>query len=113
MPKDKVDTAIKRASGAVQKNYDTVIYEGYAPHGVPVIVETATDNLVRTVANVRVPFKNWGGNLGASGSVKDKKNNPLKPEGRCEGARCPCEPGEDSGRARGVPTAARVRAGER
>jgi len=69
MPKDKVDTAIKRASGADQKNYDTVIYEGYAPHGVPVIVETATDNLVRTVANVRVPFKDWGGNLGASGSV--------------------------------------------
>jgi YebC/PmpR family DNA-binding regulatory protein len=69
MPKDKVDTAIKRASGADQKDYEIVTYEGYAPHGVPVIVETATDNVVRTVANVRVAFKNWGGNMGATGSV--------------------------------------------
>lgn len=69
MPKDKVDAAIKRASGQDQKDYETIVYEGYAPHGVPVIVETATDNVVRTVANVRVNFKNWGGNMGASGSV--------------------------------------------
>jgi YebC/PmpR family DNA-binding regulatory protein len=69
MPKDKVDTAIKRASGADQKDYEIVTYEGYGPHGVPVIVETATDNVVRTVANVRVAFKNWGGNMGATGSV--------------------------------------------
>jgi YebC/PmpR family DNA-binding regulatory protein len=69
MPKDKVDHAIKRASGADQKDYEIHTYEGYAPHGVPVIVETATDNVVRTVANVRVAFKNWGGNMGASGSV--------------------------------------------
>jgi YebC/PmpR family DNA-binding regulatory protein len=46
-----------------------VLYEGYAPHGVAVVVETATDNLVRTVANVRVGFKNHGGNMGAAGSV--------------------------------------------
>ncbi len=69
MPKDKVEAAIKRASGQDQKAYDVVLYEGYAPHGVAVVVETATDNVVRTVANVRVGFKNHGGNMGASGSV--------------------------------------------
>ncbi len=69
MPKEKVDTAIKRAAGEDQKDYELHVYEGYAPHGVPVIVETATDNVVRTVANVRVNFKNWGGNMGAAGSV--------------------------------------------
>jgi hypothetical protein len=69
MPKDKVDTAIKRASGQDQKDYETIVYEGYAPHGVPVIVETATDNVVRTVANVRMHFKDWGGNMGNAGSV--------------------------------------------
>ncbi len=69
MPKDKVDGAIKRAAGQDQKAYEVVLYEGYAPHGVAVVVETATDNLVRTVANVRVGFKNHGGNMGAAGSV--------------------------------------------
>lgn len=69
MPKDKVDVAIKRASGQDQKDYETIVYEGYAPHGVPVIVETATDNVVRTVANVRMHFKDWGGNMGNAGSV--------------------------------------------
>ena len=69
MPKDKIEGAIKRASGQDQKAYDVVIYEGYAPHGVAVIVETATDNVVRTVANVRVGFKNHGGNMGTTGSV--------------------------------------------
>jgi YebC/PmpR family DNA-binding regulatory protein len=69
MPKDKVEAAIKRASGADQKDYEVVLYEGYGPHGVAVLVETATDNLVRTVANVRMHFKDWGGNLGSSGSV--------------------------------------------
>ena len=69
MPKDKVEGAIKRASGQDQKAYEVVLYEGYAPHGVAVVVETATDNLVRTVANVRVGFKNHGGNMGAAGSV--------------------------------------------
>jgi YebC/PmpR family DNA-binding regulatory protein len=69
MPKDKVEAAIKRASGQDQKPYDVVLYEGYAPHGIAVLVETATDNVVRTVANVRMHFKDWGGNLGNAGSV--------------------------------------------
>jgi YebC/PmpR family DNA-binding regulatory protein len=69
MPKDKVEAAIKRAAGQDQKAYEVVIYEGYAPHGVAVMVETATDNVVRTVANVRMHFKDHGGNLGTSGSV--------------------------------------------
>ena len=56
MPKDKVEAAIKRASGQDQKAYEVVIYEGYAPHGVAVMVETATDNGTRTVANVRNRF---------------------------------------------------------
>ncbi len=69
MPKDKVEAAIKRASGQDQQAYELVLYEGYAPHGIAVVVETATDNVVRTVANVRMHFKNHGGNLGTSGSV--------------------------------------------
>lgn len=69
MPKDKVEGAIKRASGQEQANYEIVNYEGYAPHGVAVLVETATDNVVRTVANVRMHFKNHGGSLGNTGSV--------------------------------------------
>jgi YebC/PmpR family DNA-binding regulatory protein len=69
MPKDKVEAAIKRASGQDQQAYEVVIYEGYAPHGVAVMVETATDNVVRTVANVRMHFKNNGGSMGNTGSV--------------------------------------------
>jgi YebC/PmpR family DNA-binding regulatory protein len=69
MPKDKIDAAIKRAAGPDTTNYETVIYEGYAPHGVAVLVETATDNVTRTVANVRMHFKDNGGNFGTSGSV--------------------------------------------
>ncbi len=69
MPKDKVEAAIKKASGQNQVNYETVIYEGYAPHGIAVLVETATDNVVRTVANVRMHLKEYGGNLGNTGSV--------------------------------------------
>jgi YebC/PmpR family DNA-binding regulatory protein len=69
MPKDKVEAAIKRAAGQDQQAYELVLYEGYAPHGIAVVVETATDNVVRTVANVRVAFKNHGGNLGTTGSV--------------------------------------------
>jgi len=69
MPKDKVEAAIKRASGQSEINYQVIYYEGYAPHGVPVIVEAATDNPTRTVSNVRRFFKNHGGNLGATGSV--------------------------------------------
>ena len=69
MPKDKVEAAIRRASGADAKNYDIEIYEGYAPHGVAVIVEAATDNLNRTVASVRSIFNKYGGNLGTAHSV--------------------------------------------
>ena len=69
MPKDKVEAAIKRASGRDAANYSEVIYEGYAPHGVAVLVETATDNPTRTVANVRSIFTKHGGNLATSGSV--------------------------------------------
>lgn len=69
MPKDKVESAIKRASGQDAKAYEVVVYEGYAPHGIAVMVETATDNVVRTVANVRMHFKDWGGNMGNTGSV--------------------------------------------
>jgi YebC/PmpR family DNA-binding regulatory protein len=69
MPKDKVDSAIKRASGQDQKAYEVVVYEGYGPHGVAVMVETATDNGTRTVANVRSAFKDHGGNMGTTGSV--------------------------------------------
>ena len=69
MPKDKVDAAIKRAAGQDQKDYETIIYEGYGPHGIAVIVETATDNVVRTVANIRSHFKKGGGNMGNAGAV--------------------------------------------
>jgi YebC/PmpR family DNA-binding regulatory protein len=69
MPKDRIDNAIKKASGQGAESYDIVVYEGYAPHGVAIIVETATNNVVRTVANVRLAFKNHGGSLGAEGSV--------------------------------------------
>jgi YebC/PmpR family DNA-binding regulatory protein len=69
MPKDKVDAAIKRASGQGAEDYEIVLYEGYGPHGVAILVESATDNVVRTVANVRLHFRDWGGNLGTSGSV--------------------------------------------
>jgi YebC/PmpR family DNA-binding regulatory protein len=69
MPKDKIDAAIKRASGQGVENYDEILYEGYGPHGVAILVETATDNIVRTVANVRMHFSRKGGNLGSTGSV--------------------------------------------
>ena len=69
MPKDKVEAAIKRASGKDVANYEEVIYEGYAPHGIAVLVQAATDNPTRTVSNVRNIFNRNGGNFGASGSV--------------------------------------------
>jgi YebC/PmpR family DNA-binding regulatory protein len=69
MPKDKVEAAIKRASGPDTADYHEIIYEGYAPHGIAIIVEAATDNPTRTVANVRSAFNKGGGNMGASGSV--------------------------------------------
>jgi YebC/PmpR family DNA-binding regulatory protein len=69
MPKDKVEAAIKRASGRDATNYHQVIYEGYAPHGVALLVETATDNPTRTVAGVRNIITKGGGNLATNGSV--------------------------------------------
>lgn len=69
MPKDRVEAAIKRAVGKDTTNYDEIVYEGYAPHGVAIMVETATDNPTRTVANVRMHFTKGGGTLGTSGSV--------------------------------------------
>jgi YebC/PmpR family DNA-binding regulatory protein len=69
MPKDKVEAAIKRASGRDATNYQQVIYEGYAPHGVALLVETATDNPTRTVAQVRNVITKGGGNLATTGSV--------------------------------------------
>ena len=69
MPKDKVEAAIKRASGRDAANYEEVLYEGYGPHGIAVLVETATDNPTRTVAGVRNIFSKNGGNLATTGSV--------------------------------------------
>jgi YebC/PmpR family DNA-binding regulatory protein len=69
MPKDKVEAAIKRAAGQGGEDYEELLYEGYGPHGVAVLVETATDNPTRTVANVRSYFNKNGGNLGTNGSV--------------------------------------------
>ncbi|MEI8052478.1 MAG: YebC/PmpR family DNA-binding transcriptional regulator [Bacteroidota bacterium] len=69
MPKDRVEAAIKRAMGKDTSSYEELTYEGYAPHGVAVIVETATDNPTRTVANVRMHFTKGNGTLGTSGSV--------------------------------------------
>jgi YebC/PmpR family DNA-binding regulatory protein len=69
MPKDKTEAAIRRASGKEAANYLQIIYEGYAPHGVALLVETATDNPTRTVGSVRNIFAKGGGNLGTTGSV--------------------------------------------
>ncbi len=85
MPKDRVEAAIKRAMGKDTENYEEILYEGYAPYGVALLVETATDNHVRTVANVKSHFNKGGGTLGNSGSVsfQFKKMGvfKLKPEG--------------------------------
>jgi len=69
MPKDRVEAAIKRASSKDDKGLSEVVYEGYAPHGVPIVVECATDNPTRTVANIRLHFSKHGGSMGNSGSV--------------------------------------------
>ncbi len=85
MPKDRVEAAIKNALGKDTSNYDEVLYEGYAPHGIALMVVTATDNTTRTVANVRSHFNKGGGALGNSGSVsflfKHLGVFKLKPEG--------------------------------
>jgi YebC/PmpR family DNA-binding regulatory protein len=69
MPKDRVDAAIKRASDKDMAGYEEFVYEGYAPHGVAILVETATDNTNRTVANVRSYFTKTNGSLGKTGSL--------------------------------------------
>lgn len=85
MPKDRVEAAIKRAQGKELVNYDEILYEGYAPHGVAILVETATDNHVRTVANVKSHFTKGHGSMGNSGSVAFQFNKlgvfKLNPEG--------------------------------
>lgn len=85
MPKDRVEAAIKRAFGKEMENFEEILYEGYGPHGVAILVETATDNHVRTVANVKSHFNKGNGSLGNSGSVsfQFKKMGvfKLKPEG--------------------------------
>ncbi len=86
MPKDRVESAIKRALGKEMENYEEILYEGYGPHGVAILVETATDNHVRTVANIKSHFNKLHGTLGNSGSVsfQFKKMGvfKLKPEGQ-------------------------------
>jgi YebC/PmpR family DNA-binding regulatory protein len=69
MPKDKVESAIKRAAGKDVADYQEIVYEGYAPHGIAVLIEAATDNPTRTIANVRNIVNKGNGNLGNSGSV--------------------------------------------
>jgi YebC/PmpR family DNA-binding regulatory protein len=70
MPKDNIERAIKKASDKSIENYKKIIFEGYGPFGIAVIVETASDNNNRTVANVRSHFNKCGGNLGTAGSVE-------------------------------------------
>ncbi|MGN0214088.1 MAG: YebC/PmpR family DNA-binding transcriptional regulator [Muribaculaceae bacterium] len=69
MPKDTVDRAIKKATDKDASDYKEIVYEGYGPFGIAIVVETATDNNTRTVANVRSYFNKFGGNLGTSGSL--------------------------------------------
>ena len=87
MPKDNIDRAIKRAVEKDQSDYKEIVYEGYGPHGIAFLIETATDNHMRTVANVRSYFNKYGGSLGTAGSVdymfdrkcvfKMKSENPV------------------------------------
>ena len=85
MPKDRVEAAIKRAMGKDIVNYDELLYEGYGPHSIAILVESATDNNTRTVANLRAYFNKGGGALGSNGSVSFQFTKmgvfKLKPEG--------------------------------
>lgn len=69
MPKDTVERAIKKATDKDASDYKEIVYEGYGPHGIAIVVETATDNNQRTVANVRSYFNKHGGSLGTQGSL--------------------------------------------
>lgn len=85
MPKDRVEAAIKRSLGKDMEHYEEILYEGYGPNGVAILVETATDNHVRTVANLKSHFNKGNGTLGNSGSVSFQFRKmgvfKLKPEG--------------------------------
>src|ERR1700733_5837542 len=85
MPKDRIEAEVKKASGQGATNYDIIIYEAYAPHGIALVVEASTDNVTRTVANVRHAFKAHGGSMGTTGSVAFMFQRQgvfrLKPEG--------------------------------
>ena len=85
MPKDRVEAAIKRAMGKDTSNYEEIMYEGYAPHGIAVLVETATDNPTRTVANVRMHFTKGQGSLGTTGSVAFGFTHMAEFKIKCEG----------------------------
>jgi len=69
MPKENVERAIKKASSKEQEDFKEVVYEGYGPYGIAMLIETATDNPTRTVANIRSYFNRYNGTLGTSGSV--------------------------------------------
>src|SRR5690606_17483142 len=69
MPKENVERAIKRATDKDTGDYKEILFEGYGPHGIAILIETATDNNNRTVANIRSYFNKYNGNLGTSGSV--------------------------------------------
>ena len=69
MPKDRVEAAIKRSMGKEMENFEEILYEGYGPHGIAILAETATDNHVRTVANIKSHFNKGNGAMGTSGSV--------------------------------------------
>jgi YebC/PmpR family DNA-binding regulatory protein len=87
MPKANVENAIKRATSKDEKDYEEIVYEGYGPHGVAILVETATDNPTRTVANLRMYFSRCGGALGNSGSVSfmfDRKGEFRFPMGNLD-----------------------------
>ena len=87
MPKDKVDAAIKRATGKEAEDFEEILYEGYAPHGIAVLAETATNNPTRTVSNLRTHFNKRGGNIGNSG----RRQLPVQADGRL-----PPQPGRAS-----------------
>jgi YebC/PmpR family DNA-binding regulatory protein len=69
VPKENIERAIKKATSKDQEDYKELVYEGYAPHGIAVVIETATDNPTRTVANIRSYFNKTGGSLGTTGSL--------------------------------------------
>ncbi len=70
MPKENVERAIKKATSKDEADYKEMVYEGYGPNGIAIVVETATDNPTRTVANIRSYFNRYGGSLGTTGSLQ-------------------------------------------